>query len=333
MPKFLTDGVCSSVREAKDSQRSLRRKRRLLRNRRLFFEALEERRVLAIVTWDGEAGDDLWMTPANWSTNTVPSTADDVVIDVGATTQILLRGDAPAIGSITNRSTLFLEGRTDTGFSQLTIDGPSSNFGTIIMAATSNDGADRSSYLTTRNGALFTNAASGAIQVGVGDGGTLSGNIINQGSITIVDGSRLSAAGSFTQAAGSIVTEATGEFLQFAGSFAMTGGTTAGIVRLTSTTIDVAASATTPSVIRAVGATNVLHSHLSPQVTLWVEGTTQYGYSQLFVDQDTSNFGIIRLETSSNDGADRGAYITTRNGATFTNASTGVIDARVGQTR
>ncbi len=35
----------------------------------------------AIVTWDGEAGDDQWNTPANWAGNTLPQTGDDVILD------------------------------------------------------------------------------------------------------------------------------------------------------------------------------------------------------------------------------------------------------------
>ena len=46
------------------------------------LEALEARRLLAAVSWDGEAGDNLWHTALNWSNNAVPTAADDVTIDV-----------------------------------------------------------------------------------------------------------------------------------------------------------------------------------------------------------------------------------------------------------
>ena len=44
------------------------------------FELLEERRVLATVTWDGGAGTTAWEDAANWSTDSLPTAADDVVI-------------------------------------------------------------------------------------------------------------------------------------------------------------------------------------------------------------------------------------------------------------
>ncbi|MCU0707282.1 MAG: right-handed parallel beta-helix repeat-containing protein, partial [Pirellula sp.] len=44
------------------------------------FETLESRRVLATITWDGGAGTPLWEDAANWDTNALPGSADDVVI-------------------------------------------------------------------------------------------------------------------------------------------------------------------------------------------------------------------------------------------------------------
>src|SRR5688500_1597450 len=58
-------------------------------------EALEVRRLLAVVRWDGGGGDGLWHTPENWSTDQPPGIADDVVIDVPATFTVSLLA-APA---------------------------------------------------------------------------------------------------------------------------------------------------------------------------------------------------------------------------------------------
>jgi hypothetical protein len=33
------------------------------------------------ITWDGEAGDGLWSTPLNWSTDVVPSSTDDIIFN------------------------------------------------------------------------------------------------------------------------------------------------------------------------------------------------------------------------------------------------------------
>ena len=54
----------------------------MLRQRRLRFESLEHRRVLATILWDGETGSTSWHMPRNWSSNTVPTISDDVIIDV-----------------------------------------------------------------------------------------------------------------------------------------------------------------------------------------------------------------------------------------------------------
>ena len=42
-------------------------------------------RVAPNKVWDGDAGDGLWMTPANWNNNTLPGADDDVYIPAGAT--------------------------------------------------------------------------------------------------------------------------------------------------------------------------------------------------------------------------------------------------------
>jgi Ca2+-binding RTX toxin-like protein len=44
------------------------------------IESLEERALLAVVTWDGEGGDNLWENPLNWDTDELPTAVDDVVI-------------------------------------------------------------------------------------------------------------------------------------------------------------------------------------------------------------------------------------------------------------
>lgn len=52
---------------------------------------------LAQVKWDGEAGDGLWSSPLNWSSNLVPQSSDDVLLDnslVTATYNVALTGSA-----------------------------------------------------------------------------------------------------------------------------------------------------------------------------------------------------------------------------------------------
>src|SRR5262245_42779491 len=42
------------------------------------IEALEDRCVPAVITWDGGGGDFRWENPLNWSNDALPGTADDV---------------------------------------------------------------------------------------------------------------------------------------------------------------------------------------------------------------------------------------------------------------
>jgi len=45
------------------------------------------------VTWDGGAGDGLWSSPANWSSNALPTAADDVVFDGTSTQSVVIDMD------------------------------------------------------------------------------------------------------------------------------------------------------------------------------------------------------------------------------------------------
>ncbi|MGV3485139.1 MAG: beta strand repeat-containing protein, partial [Planctomycetaceae bacterium] len=61
------------------------------RKRRLLFEALHERMVLATVTWDGGAGTSSWNDADNWDGNQLPGASDDVVIgDLSGTPTITI---------------------------------------------------------------------------------------------------------------------------------------------------------------------------------------------------------------------------------------------------
>lgn len=51
------------------------------RMRRLLFEGLEERALLATVTWDGGGTNDNWSMAANWVGNVAPANGDSLVFD------------------------------------------------------------------------------------------------------------------------------------------------------------------------------------------------------------------------------------------------------------
>lgn len=53
------------------------------------LESLEHRRLMALATWVGAAGDNLWSSPDNWSQGAVPVNGDDVVLDAGVSNPIV----------------------------------------------------------------------------------------------------------------------------------------------------------------------------------------------------------------------------------------------------
>lgn len=76
------------------------------------LEPLEVRALLTAVSWTGNAGDNLWSTPGNWSSNAVPGSADDVTIDVASDPQVRFTAAAGSrtINSLLSRENLSFEG-------------------------------------------------------------------------------------------------------------------------------------------------------------------------------------------------------------------------------
>ncbi len=54
----------------------------------------------ADITWDGPVSNGSWITAANWSTNTVPTSADTAVIGAGVTRILPPNGQTIDIGSV-----------------------------------------------------------------------------------------------------------------------------------------------------------------------------------------------------------------------------------------
>ncbi len=84
------------------------------RRRRLAVEPLEDRRLLAIVTWDGLGDGMSWSDRFNWNNpgavdpNTLPGSGDDVVIDVAANPNITVSTAATPIKSLNSAESLVL---------------------------------------------------------------------------------------------------------------------------------------------------------------------------------------------------------------------------------
>jgi hypothetical protein len=67
-----------------------------------FFERLEDRVLLATVSWINAAGGS-WNTPANWSGGALPGPNDDVVIDLAGAIVITHATGTDTIHSLTSQ--------------------------------------------------------------------------------------------------------------------------------------------------------------------------------------------------------------------------------------
>ncbi|MFO7906868.1 MAG: hypothetical protein ACQESR_03205 [Planctomycetota bacterium] len=91
-------------------QRARARQRRKIRFRPMSCEKLEDRRLLATVYWDGEAGDFNWHSPLNWDSDALPGPTDDVTIDVAEEVTIVHQAGTTEINSLTSTNKLAIRG-------------------------------------------------------------------------------------------------------------------------------------------------------------------------------------------------------------------------------
>ncbi|MEX2115039.1 MAG: hypothetical protein WD845_17730, partial [Pirellulales bacterium] len=89
---------------------STRREAAVQLGRGLRFEPLEDRRVLAPVSWDGGGDGVNWSDPINWSGDALPNSADDVTISVGGTITVTHASGSTTIRSVTSDENLTISG-------------------------------------------------------------------------------------------------------------------------------------------------------------------------------------------------------------------------------
>src|SRR4051812_15629967 len=65
-----------------------------------FVERLEQRTLLAAVSWTGAAGDNLWTTGGNWSGNAAPGPLDDVQISIEGNPTVLINSPTQPIHNL-----------------------------------------------------------------------------------------------------------------------------------------------------------------------------------------------------------------------------------------
>ena len=84
---------------------------------------MESRVQLSAVLWTGDGGDNNWDNPANWSTNALPGSGDDVTIDIAANVE---HSDAvtDSINSLTSTQPLTISGGTLSFASASSTSGP-----------------------------------------------------------------------------------------------------------------------------------------------------------------------------------------------------------------
>lgn len=284
------------------------------------IESLEFRRLLAAVAWDGGGDGVNWFDGANWSTNAVPTGADDVTINVVANPNIQL--DRPTtIRSLVNAESLTILGNGTFGVAQLSINQGGSNSGTLTL-----DGISvAAGRLSVLNGAFdntgtIRSQGTGANQIDVSTSGSAPVSLTNNGTIDVVTGAVLTIDGqaddSFIQQ-GSI-TVAGGTRLTVSDlSLIYNGGSNTDGVYMHSGSIDINAASSASTII-AYG-TNTLIGHDAANLTLRVQGEgQQFGPAILNTAAvGASNSGIIELD-GLNSTESRIAIL----GGTFTNTGT-----------
>lgn len=142
-----------------DRQTSRSRRCALLRRRSLKLQHLEERRLLATITWDSPTGGS-WLEVANWDLGRLPEAGDDVVIPNLAGDQVVtLEFGTASVDSVTSAETLILDGG-----GELTVSGNLQVAGSLELRGG-----------TLRNATLLSDL------ILTSDGGTLDGITVSAG--------------------------------------------------------------------------------------------------------------------------------------------------------
>lgn len=156
------------------------------------MEALEPRTLFAAVHWDGGGGDGLWHSPLNWSTDSVPTETDDVVIDVAANPTIAFTSETGSrkVNSLVSAERINFTGGSlaVTGsahlFAPATLDGAELSGGTWGFShglVVSGSFSNRLSWIAIHSGDVLLHTPSAYLRlcgsVGLGAGAIrLSGN-------------------------------------------------------------------------------------------------------------------------------------------------------------
>ena len=117
--------------------------------------------------WDGDAGDNQWTTAANWSNNTLPGPADDVIISVAANPTIQLSSGTQTINSLICDEALTLNGGT------LSVAAASTIIGSFTLSSGTLTG-DGDVFLSNASNSWTDGTMSGSGKTIIASGGTLN---------------------------------------------------------------------------------------------------------------------------------------------------------------
>ena len=174
------------------------------------IEWMEPRTLLSAVTWTGGGGDNNWDTAANWSTDSVPGSGDDVTIAI--TANIVHSDDVTdSINSLTTTEPLTISGGTLSIASALTISSTLSITGGTL---TGPGDVSVSGLVTLTSGTL---SGSGALDA---NGGMLINPGVVQGGIFSLDGRTVNnAAGQTATWGGGDINASDGSVFNNLGTF------------------------------------------------------------------------------------------------------------------
>ncbi len=237
-----------------------------------------------------------------------------------APTTLMLWGKSTLATDNLANTTLWVQGSDGGGNATMTSATGFTNAGTIRLESVNQGYSDT---LAVSSGTLTT-AAGGIILVNndTGGGRVISGNVFNQGTITVNAGTTLTVSRtggpSFTQVAGTIT--GSGEFDLSGGVFNFNGGTVVGTTVLYSAALNIGVGSTGAATFFMRGSTT-LSGDISSGQTVWVQGCDGGSNATLTTAAGFTNAGTIRLESANQGYSDT---LTVSSG-TLTNAAGGII--------
>ncbi|MFZ4572825.1 MAG: RHS repeat-associated core domain-containing protein [Phycisphaerales bacterium] len=151
-------------------------------------------------TWDGDAGDGLWTTPANWQGDTLPNAGNTVIIPSGASVQ-LIGADVEVFDYIV-RGGLAIED------AELSSTGESRVFGTLVLR--SGGSLDVSGGLRIEGTGVLRTEGDSSVTLALNAALDSAGQVVVAGGVLTIAGSgSWNASGALTIVAGSISIAAT----------------------------------------------------------------------------------------------------------------------------